>query len=82
VRVIGLDKYRNPEAAVADLKQAAGLSWRPEERKLVLGALAQFPCRNAIELATGLLPDAEVKVEAQAAIDKITPRLTKEAIRK
>ncbi len=54
VRLVGLEAYRRPEAAVADLKQASGLAWRPEERKLVLGALAAFPCRDALDLATGL----------------------------
>lgn len=82
VHIIGLDKYRNPQAAVTDLKQAAGFSWRPEEQRLVLGALAQFPCRDALELANGFLREPAVKAEAQAAIDKITPRLSKEAIRK
>ena len=82
VRVIGLDKYREPQAAVADLKQAAGFSWRPEEQKLVLGALVQFPCREALALANGFLREPAVKAEAQAAISKITARLTKETIRK
>jgi HEAT repeat protein len=77
VRLVCLEAYRRPEAAVADLKQASGLAWRPEERKLVLGALAAFPCKDALELATGFLQDAAVKAEAQAAIDRITPRLVK-----
>ena len=54
VRTITLDKHREPAAAVADLRSAAGFSWRPEEQKLVLGALAQFPCRDALDLANGL----------------------------
>lgn len=82
VRVIGLDKYRTPQAAVADLKQAARFSWRPEERKLVLGALAQFPCRDALVLANWFLREPGVKIEAQAAIDQMKARLKKEAIRK
>ena len=81
VRIVGLDRYRDPQASVADLRQAAGFSWRPEEQKLVLGALAQFPCREALELASGFLREPAVRAEAKAAIDKITPRL-KEAIRK
>jgi HEAT repeat protein len=82
VRIVRVDKYRDTQAAVADLRQAAGFSWRPEEQKLVLGALAQFPCRDALELANGFLREPAVKAEAQAAINKITPRVTKEAIRK
>jgi len=77
VRVIGRDKYRDPQAAVADLKQTAGFSWRPEEQKLILGALVQFPCREALALANGFLREPAVTAEAQAAISKITARLTK-----
>jgi HEAT repeat protein len=75
VRTITIDKHREPAAAVADLRSAAGLSWRPEEQKLVLGALAQFPCRDALDLANGFLREASVKTEAEAAIGKINEKL-------
>jgi hypothetical protein len=55
----------------------SGLAWRPEEQKLLLGALAAFPCQGALDLASGLLQNDALKAEAQAAIDKITPRLPK-----
>ncbi len=77
VRLVGLEPARRPEAAVADLKQAGGLAWRPEERKLVLGALAAFPCKDALGVAEGFLQDSDVKAEAQAAIDTITARLAR-----
>lgn len=77
VRIIGLETYREPRAAVADLREAAGFAWRPEEQKLVLGALPRFPCEDALELAAGFLREASVQAEAQAAIDQITARLPK-----
>jgi hypothetical protein len=76
VRIIELDRYRNPEAAVADLRQAAGYSWRPEEQLLVLAALVQFPCKAALELAQGFVREPTVAAEAQAAIQTITTRMT------
>jgi HEAT repeat protein len=82
IRIIGLDKYRDPDSAVADLRLAAGFSWRPDEQKLVLGALAEFPCQDALDLAKGFLQEASVAAEAQVAIDNITEHLQKEAIRK
>jgi hypothetical protein len=82
IRIIGLDKYRDPESVVADLRLAAGFSWRPDEQKLVLGALAHFPCQDALDLAKGFLREASVAAEAQAAIDNITEHLQKEAIRR
>jgi hypothetical protein len=75
VRVVSLDANRLPEGAVGDLKMLSGLAWRPEEQKLVLGALAAFPCQDALELARGFLQNEALKAEAQAALDTITLRL-------
>jgi HEAT repeat protein len=75
VRIVGLEPYRLPAAAVADLKTAGGLAWRAEERKLVLGALVPFASPDALELAKGWMNDPEVKAEAEAAIEKINTRL-------
>lgn len=77
IRLVAADPHRRPEAAVEDLKLAAALASRTEEKTLVLGAAGNFPCKAALELATGMLRDPSVKAEAQAAIDKITPRLSK-----
>jgi HEAT repeat protein len=77
VRTVGLEPSRIPAVAVADLKTAGDLAWRPEERKLVLGALVAFPCREALDAANGWLGDPAVKAEAQAAVEKITERLAK-----
>ncbi len=82
VRVIGLEKYRDPQAAVADLKEAAALSWRPEEQKLILGAVTRFPCQAALDLASGFLKEPDVKAEAQSAVKAIAARLKKEAVTK
>jgi len=81
VRLVSLDANRLPEAAVADLKGLSGLAWRPEEQKLILGALAAFPCQDALTLAGVLLQNDALKAEAQAAIDKITPKLPKDGKR-
>ncbi|MGE5358416.1 MAG: HEAT repeat domain-containing protein [Bacteroidales bacterium] len=75
VRLIGLEKYRDRAAAVADLRQAAGFAWRAEEQRLVLGALPPFACQDALDLATSFLREPSVKTEAQAAVDKIKQRL-------
>jgi HEAT repeat protein len=77
VRAITLERFRNPVAAVADLKTAAGLSTRPEEQRLVLGAVGQFPCPEAVELAKSFVGVAAVKDEAEAAVKRLTatPRM-------
>ncbi len=82
IRTIGLDTYRDAPAVVADLRLAAGFAWRTDERRLVLGVLGRFPCVEALDLASGFLQDPVLNKEAQATIDRITPRLPKEASRK
>jgi HEAT repeat protein len=77
VRMVGLERYQRPESAVADLKQAARLASRPEEKKLILGVLPRFACPEALALAERFARDASVKAEALAAVNKIKPRLSK-----
>ena len=77
LRSIGAERYRRPEAVVADLKQASALIARPEEKRLVLGLLPRFGCREALALAEALGKDKTVRQEAQAAINKINAQLQK-----
>ena len=78
IRLIGLEKFRSPESAVRDLKLAYGLADRPEEKKLVLGALPNFACPEAQELAESLIVFEDIRAEARAALDKIIKKLEKE----
>jgi HEAT repeat protein len=75
VRMVGLEKYQAPEAAVRSLKTALDLSSRPDEKRLALGALADFPCPEALALAESLLTVEGVREEAAAAVDKIKENL-------
>lgn len=79
VRSVALDTHREPAAVVEDLKVAASLASRPEEQRLILGALTRFPCREALDLARKLQRERLVRAEAQAAIDSITARLSRMA---
>jgi len=78
VRMVGLDRYRLPEASVMDLENALQLVSRPEERKLILGVLPDFACPEALKAAAMLLKDNEVKDEAKLALDKIQKKLVKD----
>jgi HEAT repeat protein/type 1 glutamine amidotransferase len=75
VRMIGLEKYQSPEAAVRSLETALALSSRPEEKKLVLGALPDFACPEALTLAESLLNVEGLQEEAQAAVEKIKEKI-------
>jgi len=75
VRMIGQEPYRNPEGAAADLLQVLAVSPRPEEKKLVLGALVRFPCVTGLKTAESLLSDSSVAEEAKLAADRIRTAL-------
>jgi hypothetical protein len=72
-----MDRFRSPEGAVRSLKEALALSSRPEEKIMILGALPQFACKDALKLAESLLQEDNVKAEAELAVDKIKKRLEK-----
>jgi len=71
VRMIGLESYRQPAGAFADLEKAMALAARPEEKRLVLALLPRFPCEKGLALADSLRGDPAVGAEAKAAADRI-----------
>jgi hypothetical protein len=75
IRMIGLEKYQSPQEAVKSLQTALALASRPEEKKLVLGALPDFACPEALALAESLLNVEGVRDEARAAVDRIKESL-------
>jgi HEAT repeat protein len=75
VRMIGLEPYRAPEGAAADLLRILALSPRPEEKKLVLAALVRFPCVTALKTAESLVADPTVAEEARLAAARIRSAL-------
>jgi len=75
VRMIGLERYRAPEGAVASLREALVLAERPEERRLVLSALPSFACPEALALAEELTVSPDIGSEARVAADSIREEL-------
>lgn len=76
VRMIGLELHRSPEGATADLLKALALAPRPEEKKLILGMLARFPCVPSLKAAESLLADPTVAAEAKLAADRIRGQIS------
>jgi HEAT repeat protein len=75
VRMVGLERYRAPEGAVASLREALALAERPEERRLVVGALSSFACPAALELAEELAGSPDIGSEALVAAESIRKEL-------
>ncbi len=77
VRMVGLEKYQSPEGAVGSLQTALTLTTRPEEKILILGALPDFACPEALRLAESLHQTKGVEAEAEAAVTRIKEILDK-----
>ena len=60
------------------LKEALTLARRHEEKKIILGTLPQFSCKDALKLAESLLQEEGVKAEARLAVDQIKEKLEKQ----
>ncbi len=71
VRIVSLEPYQDPAAAVAVLKEALSLADRPEEKRQALAALGRFACREGLALAESLASDPAVGKEAKIAADRI-----------
>ena len=75
IRLTAAEKFRRPDEAVRDLKQALDLAARPEEKKLVLGALPGFAGAESLKLAESQLAVPGIQEEAKAAIKRIQDRM-------
>lgn len=64
-----------PTNRIEMLRQARMIVAADAEKKLLLAALAEMDETGALELATGLLADLEVQVEAEVAVLKLADRL-------
>jgi type 1 glutamine amidotransferase/HEAT repeat protein len=77
VRMVRLEKYQSPEGAVSSLEAALALTTRPEEKILILGALPDFACPEALRLAESLLGTKDIEAEAEVAVARIKEILDK-----
>jgi len=76
-RMAALPDDRPPQQKVKLLAEAMNAAARPEEKKLVLGALAEIGHPAALELALGYLSDESLEDEAAAAVVKIAKSVQK-----
>jgi len=67
VRLLGRDAASAPDVAASRLAEAMSLAKTAGTRKAVLGALAQVPHRNALELAMSHAGDEALRAEAELA---------------
>ncbi len=77
IRMVEMEPFRRPEAAVRSLEQALELALRPSEKTMVLGVLPKFACEEAADLARRLIKDKEVEQEARKALNLIKEKLDK-----
>ena len=76
IRMLGLERYREPQAVVADLREAVPLAaGRAEEKLAILALLPRYACQEGLDFANSLAADESVKKEAQLAADQIRQTL-------
>ena len=71
VRLVEMERYLRPEAAVSSLKAILLLVKRPEEKMAVLSVLPRFSCPEALALAEDFMADDDVREEAEAAVEQL-----------
>jgi HEAT repeat protein len=71
VKLVSMPSDRWRRETVGLLGDAMKLAERAEEKKMILGALQEFPCREGLELAQAYLQDKDVAAEAEAAAKKL-----------
>jgi len=59
---------QGPEGRFDELAKAMTLATRDDERKMVLSALPQTPCKGALSMAMSYVTNPSLTAEAQAAV--------------
>jgi HEAT repeat protein len=77
IKLVSLLDNRSAAETTKLLGDAMTLSRRPEEKRLVLGALPQFPCPEALQLAESATSDSALSKEARLAVARIKDALDK-----
>jgi HEAT repeat protein len=77
IRMIEMEPYQRPEAAVRSLETALNLTKRAQEKIMILGVLQKFPCDRAANLAEQLTKDSDVEKEAKKTLILIKEKLKK-----
>jgi len=78
IRMVGMEPYQRPEAAVRSLETALNLAQGAQEKMMILGALQKFACDRAANVAERLTKDRDVEQEAQKTLILINEKLKKE----
>ena len=68
VRLIGASGELSPADALGRLRRVLPAAFRPEDKRLVIGALGKVAHRDAVALAQSFLADADYRSEAAAAM--------------
>jgi hypothetical protein len=68
IRMAVMDSDQTVQARFDTLARAMTLASRDDERKMVLSAMPQTPCKEALSMALSYVTDASLTAESQAAV--------------
>ena len=77
IKLVSLPEKRPTPETIKRLNEAMTLAKRAEEKRMILAALPQFPCPEAIQLAENAGSDGALSKEANLAITRVKEALAR-----
>jgi len=77
IKLVSLPEKRPEPEIIKQLNEAMGLAKRPEEKRMILAALPQFPCPEALQLAENAGSDKALSNEAKLAVTRVKEALAR-----
>ena len=77
IKLVSLPGTRTEAETIKLLDEAMSLAKRPEEKRMILAALPQFPCPEALRLAESAASDNVLSKEAKLAATRVKEALAR-----
>ena len=77
IKLVSLPEKRPDPETIKQLNEAMSLAKRPEEKRMVLAVLPQFPCPEALQLAESAGSDKALSKEAKVAVTRVKEALAR-----
>jgi hypothetical protein len=77
IKLVSLPEKRPEPETIRRLNEAMNLAKRPEEKRMILAALPQFPCPEAVQLAESAGGDNALSNEAKLAVTRVKEALAR-----
>jgi HEAT repeat protein len=80
IELLGLPANRSSAETVGLLADGMAAAKNSREKKMILGALSRYPCKEALEFAQKCMKDKDISAEAELAFNKIKEFMLKKTL--